>query len=109
MPELVVTVAITATISSVISAIVAALISRIKTVKKKNDDEKREAEDIRELIKQNTIMTCRMAVYDEHFDVDEKLEAYKIYSAAGGNHRTKTYMDEQVGCDVDEYIARHGI
>ena len=109
MPELVATVAITATISSVISAIVAALISRIKTVKKQSDDEKQEAADMRELIKQNTVMTCRMAIYDEHFDIDEKLEAYKIYSANGGNHRTKTYLDEQVGCDVDDYIARHRI
>jgi len=48
-----------------------------------------------------------MAVYDEHFNIDEKVEAYGIYRDMGGNHQTKTYMDGLVGCDIDEYIERH--
>ncbi len=108
MLELISTALITSIISALVGATVGALVSQAKTVKQHSDEERQEAADTRELIKQNTIMTCRMAIYDEHFDVDEKLEAYKVYSANGGNHRTKTYMDELVGGDVDEYIARHG-
>ena len=52
-------------------------------------------------------MTCRLAIYDEHFSVDEKLDAYTIYRNNGGNHQTKTYMDDLVGSDVDDYIEKH--
>lgn len=103
------TTALTAFISSLIGAVVGALVSKIKTLRKQGEEQKREAEDLKLMITQNTIMTCRMAVYDEHFSIDEKLEAYKIYRSRGGNHKTKTYMDEQVGCDVDEYLEKHGI
>ena len=65
--------------------------------------------DISDQLKQNTIMTCRTAIYDEHFSIDEKISAYIVYRDQGQNHHTKTYMDKQVGCDIDEYIERHGI
>lgn len=53
------------------------------------------------------LMVFRMAVYDEHFDVSEKLEAYILYRAKGGNHKTKEYMDHLIGEDVDAYLERH--
>ena len=101
--------ALTAFISSSVGAIVGALVSKIKTVRRQGEEQKREAEDLKLMITQNTVMTCRMAVYDEHFSIDEKLEAYKIYRSRGGNHKTKTYMDDLVGGDVDEYLEKHGI
>lgn len=92
--------AFTALISSVVGAIVGALVSKLKTATK-------EAAENREIQRQTLMMICRMAIYDEHFSVDEKLDAYEIYRDAGGNHQTKKYMDELVGSDVDDYIERH--
>lgn len=112
--EIVYTTALTALISSLIAAFVGAMVSKIKTTKrqredakKQREDAKKEAEDLKLMITQNTIMTCRMAIYDEHFSIDEKLDAYIIYRDRGGNHQTKTYMDKLVGGDVDEYLAKH--
>ncbi|MBQ1449368.1 MAG: hypothetical protein IIZ12_00325 [Eggerthellaceae bacterium] len=99
--------ACTALISSVIGAVVGAVVSKVKTVKKASDDARHESAELKELMRQNIIMTCRMAIYDDHFSVDEKLDAYQIYRDHGGNHQTKKYMDGQVGCDVDEYLERH--
>lgn len=91
----------TALISSIVGALVGAIVSKIKTVSK-------DAEENKEMQRQTLMMTCRMAIYDEHFSVDEKLDAYVIYrDTCHGNHQTKKYMDELVGGDVDEYIERH--
>ena len=92
--------ALTALISSVVGALVGALVAKVKTATK-------DASDMREMQRLNLMMTCRMAVYDSHFSVDEKVEAYGIYRDYGGNHQTKVYMDELVGCDIDEYIEKH--
>ena len=100
---------ITALVSSVIAAIVSAVVMKIKMVRKATDDAKRESAELRELILQNTKMTCRLAIYDEHFSIDEKLSAYELYRSHGWNHQTKTYMDEVVGGDVDEYLTRHEV
>ena len=101
---------ITALISSVIAAIVSAVVMKIQVVRKAADDAKKNNEELKDLILQNTKMTCRMTIYDSHFSTDEKLEAYVIYrDKCHGNHQTKKYMDDLVGCDVDEYIERHGV
>ena len=102
-----VTAIITALISSVVGALVGALVSKLKTVKAVANDAKRERAELKEIMEQNVIMTCRMAIYDNHFSIDEKLDAYEIYRSYGGNHTTKRFMDSQLGCDVDEYIERH--
>ena len=99
----------TALISSVIAAVVSTVVTKIKMVRKATDDAKKESRELKEIILQNTKMTCRLAIYDEHFSIDEKLSAYEIYRSHGWNHQTKTYMDELVGGDVDEYLARHEI
>ena len=103
--------AMTALISSVIGAIVGAIVAKIKTVtqdaQQAADDAKKERAELKEIMKQNIVMTCRLAIYDEHFSVDEKLDAYEVYRAQGANHLTKKYMDKLVGCDVDEYLERH--
>ena len=98
--ELLITTAITALISSAVGALVGALVSKLKTAT-------HEAAENREIQRQTLMMICRIAIYDEHFTVDEKLDAYEIYRSHGGNHQTKQFMDAQVGCDVDEYIERH--
>ena len=109
----VLTIVVTAFISSLIGAIIAALVSQlIEAGKQSAKDVKKaqqEAKEMRDTLNQNTIMTCRMAIYDEHFSIDEKIEAYIIYRNKGANHRTKEYMDKQVGGDIDAYLVQHGI
>ena len=105
--EVLFTTAITALISSLIGALVGALVSKLKTAKNAVNDAKNERAELKSIMEKNIVMTCRMAIYDEHFSVDEKLDAYTIYREYGGNHNTKTYMDSLVGCDVDEYLERH--
>ena len=100
---------VTALISSVIAAIVSAVVMKIKMIRKTTEDARKSSDELRELILQNTKMTCRLAIYDEHFSIDEKLSAYEIYRSHGWNHQTKTYMDELVGGDVDEYLERHEV
>ena len=105
--EPIITTIITALISSLVGALVGALVSKLKTAAAAVDDTKRERAELKEIMEQNIVMTCRMAIYNEHFDVDEKLDAYEIYRDYGGNHQTKRYMDNFVGCDVDEYLEKH--
>jgi hypothetical protein len=108
--EPIATSVITALISSVIAAIVSAVVMKIQVVRKAADDAKKNNEELKDLILQNTKMTCRMTIYDSHFSTDEKLEAYVIYrDKCHGNHQTKKYMDDLVGEDVDGYIERHGV
>lgn len=101
------TAVVTALVSSTVGAVVGALVSKIKTVKKAADDARKSNDELKAIMQQNILMTCRMAIYDEHFSVDEKLDAYAIYRDNGGNHQTKTYMDKLVSCDVDEYLEKH--
>ena len=107
----IITTAITALVSSIVGAIVGAVVAKVKTVthdaQQAAENASRERAELKELMRQSIVMTCRMAIYDEHFTIDEKLEAYEIYKAQGENHLTKTYMDKLVGCDVDEYLERH--
>ena len=105
--EVIVSTAITALVSSIVGALVGALVSKLKTAKSAVNDAKSERAELKHIMEQNVIMTCRMAIYDSHFSVDEKLDAYVIYKDHGGNHTTKQYMDKLVGCDVDEYLERH--
>jgi len=58
-------------------------------------------------IDQVALMTCRMVIYSDSFDVDEKIDAYLLYRSKGGNHRTKEVMSDSVGMDIDEYIINH--
>lgn len=95
-------------ILSVMSALVIASITTLARSLRRRTDEaiayrrKREHEE-----RTRDMILYRMAVYDEHFSIDEKLEAYVLYRAAGGNHKTKEYMDSLIGEDVDEYLERH--
>lgn len=93
--------ALTALVSSVVGALVGAIVSKLKTTQ-------RDAQEMREMQLMNLKMTCRMAIYDEHFTTDEKIDAYIVYrDTCHGNHQTKTYMDNLVGSDIDEYIEKH--
>lgn len=68
---------------------------------------KADAEDSRATLDAVAVMVCRMAIYDEHFSVDEKVDAYALYRAKGGNHTTKKHMDELLGEDADTWLASH--
>lgn len=105
---------ITALVSSVIGAIVSAVVMKLRLTKQAIDDAKTEREkdnaELKELILQNTKMTCRLTIYSDKFTIDEKLEAYVVYrDKCHGNHQTKHYMDDLVGEDVDEYLLKHPI
>lgn len=101
------TAVVTALVSSTVGAVVGALVSKIKTARKAAEDAKRDNDELKALMQQNILMTCRLAIYDEHFSVDEKLDAYSVYRSYGGNHQTKSYMDGIVGMDVDNYLDKH--
>ena len=108
------TAACTALISSVIGAVVGALVSKIKMAKQTSDSARAEFAadfaEMKEMLRQNMLMTCRLTIYDDHFSVDEKLEAYVSYrDMCHGNHQTKRYMDDLVGDDVDEYLLKHPV
>ena len=107
--SLVATTAISSLISAIIGAVIGALVSKIRVVKKASNDAKESSRKMMEMQEQQLMMVCRLTIYDSHFSIDEKLEAYKIYSAHGWNHQTKTYMDSLVGMDVDEYLVRHPV
>lgn len=62
----------------------------------------------RSTIRELTLMVCRMVIYDEHFSVDEKLDAFSLYRSKGGNSRTKHYMDDLLGEDVNDYLESLG-
>ena len=102
------TAIVSALISSVVGAAVGATVSKIKTLKAADAKAAEDARAMMEMQRMNLMMTCRMAIYDEHFTTDEKLDAYVIYrDTCHGNHQTKMHMDKLVGCDVDEYIVKH--
>ncbi len=99
--------ALSSLISALVAAIVSAVVMKVRVVRKASADAKRESAELKKLIVQNTLMTCRLVIYSDKFSIDEKLEAYIVYRDNGGNHQTKTYMDGLVGMDVDEYLLNH--
>lgn len=100
--------AVSSLISALVAAVVSAVLMKVRVVRKASADAKQESEELKKLILQNTLMTCRMVIYSDKFSVDEKLDAYVLYrDECNGNHQTKTYMDALVGMDVDEYLKKH--
>lgn len=99
--------ALSSLISALVAAVVSAVVMKVRVVRKASADAKQESEELKKLIVQNTLMTCRLVIYSDKFSIDEKLEAYVVYRDNGGNHQTKTYMDGLVGMDVDEYLEKH--
>lgn len=106
-----VTALITSIVSSVIGAIVGNIVGRLNARKQASSEAVseavREAEEVKQLLEQLTMMTCRLAIYNDHFSTNEKLEAYEVYRDHGWNHDTKKYMDVLLGMDADEYLERH--
>ena len=87
-------------IPTVLSAAVGYLAATIKRMRA-------DAEEGKEMQEFTLLTVCRLAIYDDHFSVDEKVDAYRTYRAHGGNHQTKKYMDNLLGEDADAYLARH--
>lgn len=105
-------------VPTVLSAVCGYLVGALKKMKAAKDAaedrEKVEKESLKKQIAELqedmdvlTIMSCRTAIYDEHFSVDEKVDAYRVYRSKGGNHQTKKYMSDLLGEDADAYLARH--
>ena len=104
MPEFILSLVISSVVTTICGAVIGYLISKIRTTISNHNEAMDAIEKNRKDNEQIQLITLRMAVYDDHFDVDEKLEAYELYRDRGGNHKTKTYMDKLVGMDVDAYL-----
>ena len=87
-------------IPTVLSAAVGYLAATIKKMRA-------DAEEGKEMQKFILLTVCRLAIYDDHFSVDEKVETYRVYRKHGGNHDAKRYMSELLGEDADAYLASH--
>lgn len=96
MEQLLLTQAVSYIVTVVCGAVVGVVVAKARQIKGVFDSQQA-----------NTLMLCRLCIYDEHFSVDEKIEAYRTYRANGGNSQTKHYMDELLGQDADAYLAVH--
>ncbi len=105
MPEYILSLAVGSIVPTVCGIVIGYLVSKIKRVATAHNEQVAALNAQRQRDKKIQQITLRMAIYDEHFDTDEKLEAYELYAEYGGNHRTKRYMDELLGVDVDDYLA----
>lgn len=68
---------------------------------------KKDAAEGKEMQKFILLTVCRLAIYDDHFSVDEKVATYRAYRKYGGNHDAKKYMTNLLGEDADAYLATH--
>ena len=87
-------------VPTVLSAVCGYLVGALKKIKADADEGK-------EMQKFILLTVCRLAIYDDHFSVDEKVETYRVYRKHGGNHDAKKYMSELLGEDADAYLATH--
>ena len=87
-------------VPTILAAVAGYLKGKLSKAKAENADSKATLDAV-------AVMVCRMAIYDEHFSIDEKVDAYRLYRAKGGNHQTKKHMDELLGVDADAYLVRH--
>lgn len=107
MPEFILSLVVSSVVTTLCGTAIGILISRLKGAAAGHKETMEAMEAQRKRTEQIELITLRMAIYDDHFDLDEKLDAYILYAERGGNHRTKKYMDEKLGMDVDEYIEKH--
>lgn len=95
-------------ILGILSALIVALITALCTrIAKLTHEQRQHDQAEKKMMDAMAVMVFRMAVYDEHFALSEKLEAYVLYRSLGGNHKTKAYMDHVLGEDVDIYLEHH--
>lgn len=87
-------------VPTVLSAVCGYLVGALKKMKADAD----EGKEMQKLI---LLTVCRLAIYDDHFSVDEKVETYRVYRKHGGNHDAKKYMSALLGEDADAYLASH--
>lgn len=87
-------------VPTVLSAVCGYLVGALKKMKADADEGK-------EMQKFILLTVCRLAIYDDHFSVDEKVETYRTYRKHGGNHDAKKYMTNLLGEDADAYLATH--
>lgn len=87
-------------VPTVLSAVCGYLVGALKKMKADADEGK-------EMQKFILLTVCRLAIYDDHFSVDEKVATYRVYRKYGGNHDAKKYMTNLLGEDADAYLASH--
>ncbi len=109
MPEFILSLVVSSIVTTLCGAVIGYLISKVKYAATNHKEQVAALEEQHKRDEKIDLITLRMAIYDEHFDTDEKLEAYVLYRELGGNHRTKWYMDELVGMDVDVFLTKHPI
>lgn len=94
-------------VPTILGTVAGYLRGKLSSVKADRDEERKKMDRLQESMDFNTLLTCRMSIYDEHFSVDEKVDAYRKYRALGGNHQTKKHMDGLLGEDADAWLAKH--
>lgn len=96
MGELITVQAVSYLVTAVCAGVIGFLLSKAKSVAR-----------IFKTVDDLTLMVCRMSIYNDHFSIDEKVDAYRTYREYGGNSKTKHYMDDLLGEDADDYLAHH--
>lgn len=96
-------------LTAVLGAMAGWLASRLESAKAKREESQNANKRLLADVDALTLMVCRLTIYNDRFDIEEKLDAYKTYRAKGGNYRTKQEMDKLLGEDVDDYLERHPI
>lgn len=94
-------------VPTVLSGLLGYVLGLLRKAKAERERVEEERRRDREMQESTLLMVCRLAIYDEHFSTDEKVDAYRMYRAHGGNHQTKKFMDTLLGEDADAYLARH--
>lgn len=67
---------------------------------------KQHLDELKRLSLENLEISCRIAIYDPHFSLSEKVEHYQVYASHGWNHDAKHHMDELVGEDIDGWLSK---
>lgn len=82
---------------------------RIKDGKAKKDRLKEELDDIKETLRQNTLLTCKAIIYSDipTISISEKLKAFQFYRSEGGNGEAYKYMCSLLEHDADDFLEHH--
>lgn len=92
-----------------LAAVVGWFGKRLKDSKEKKNQLMEELDDIRETLRQNTLLTCKAIIYSDvpTLSLTEKIKSYAQYRSFGGNGEAKKFMDSLLSGDADEFLKNH--
>lgn len=96
-------------VTGVLAALVGWFGKRLKDSKEKRNKISEELADIRETLRQNTLLTCKALIYTDipNVSLTEKLKAFQFYRSEGGNGEAYRYMTQLLEHDADEFLNNH--